>query len=60
VLPLLLRHTGLGRDRIRIVTDKSSHRDVAEEFGIVLRVEKVTPENYGRILAEELREGTSS
>jgi len=57
VLPLLLRHTGLGRDRIRIVTDKSGHRDVAEEYGIGLRVEKVTPDNYRRILAEELREG---
>lgn len=57
VLPLLLRHTGLGADRIRIVTDKSTHRDIAEEYGIGMRVEKVTPENYVRILSEDLRSG---
>jgi homospermidine synthase len=57
VLPLLLRHTGLGPDRIRIVTDKGTHRDIAEEYRVGLRVEKVTPENYRRILDEELRTG---
>ena len=57
VLPLLLRHTGLGPDRIRIVTDKPTHRDIAEEFRVGIRVEKVTPENYRRILAEELKAG---
>ena len=57
VLPLLLRHTGLGPDRIGIVTDKTTHRDIAEEYGITMRVEKVTPENYVRILSEELRAG---
>ncbi len=51
VLPLLLRHTGLKPDRIRIVTDKSTHRDIAEEYRIAIRVEKVTPENYRRILS---------
>ncbi|MCW5592657.1 MAG: saccharopine dehydrogenase NADP-binding domain-containing protein, partial [Burkholderiales bacterium] len=57
VLPLLLRHTGLGPDRIRIVTDKSTHRDIAEEYRVGIRVEKVTPENYRRILSEELKAG---
>lgn len=57
VLPLLLRHTGLGPDRIRIVTDKDSHRDLAAQHGVALRVEALTRANYRRILGEELRAG---
>jgi homospermidine synthase len=57
VLPLLLRHAGLRPDRIRIVTDKPTHRDIAEEYRIGIRIEKVTPENYRTILSEELKAG---
>jgi len=57
VLPLLLRHTGLGPDRLRIVTDKDSHRELAAEYGIAMRVEALTRGNYRAILAGELRPG---
>ncbi|MEZ5544874.1 MAG: saccharopine dehydrogenase NADP-binding domain-containing protein [Lysobacteraceae bacterium] len=57
VLSLLLRHTSLGPDRIRILTDKDSHRDVAEEYLVGLRAEKVTPENFRHLLGEELCPG---
>ncbi|MBU1237655.1 MAG: saccharopine dehydrogenase NADP-binding domain-containing protein [Gammaproteobacteria bacterium] len=57
VLPLLLRHIGIRPDQIRIVTDHDSHRDVAEAYGIAMRVEAVTPHNYRRIFEEELRPG---
>jgi homospermidine synthase len=57
VLPLLLRHVGIGPDRIRIVTDRDTHRDVADAHGIAMRVQALTRENYRAVLAEELRAG---
>ena len=57
VLPLLLRHIGLRPGAIRTVTDRDTHRDVADACGIAMRVEALTEENYRRILAEELRAG---
>jgi homospermidine synthase len=57
VLPLLLRHIAMRRDQIRIITDHDVHADIAAEYDISMRVEKVTRENYRRILAEELRAG---
>ncbi len=57
VLPLLLRHVDGAKDRLRIVTDKDTHCDLAGAYEIAMRVEALTRENYRRILAEELREG---
>ncbi len=57
VLPLLLRHVGVPRERIRILTDKPTHRAVAEAHGVSMRVEALTRENHRAILAEELRAG---
>ena len=57
VLPLLLRHIDMGPEQIRIVTDHDKHRDVADEYGVSLRVQALTRENYRAVLAEELRPG---
>jgi homospermidine synthase len=57
VAPLLLRHVGMRPEAIRIVTDRDTHREVADAHGIALRVEALTRENYRRILGEELRAG---
>ncbi len=57
VLPLLLRHVAMHPGQIRIVTDHGNHRDIAAEYGVGMRVEALTRENYRRILAEELGPG---
>ncbi|PZN31094.1 MAG: homospermidine synthase, partial [Proteobacteria bacterium] len=50
VLPLILRHVGITRERITIVAADEAGRAVAEEYGIKLMVEALTPENYERVL----------
>ncbi|MBU1395998.1 MAG: saccharopine dehydrogenase NADP-binding domain-containing protein, partial [Gammaproteobacteria bacterium] len=57
VLPLLLRHIAIQPGQIRIVTDRDTHRDVADRHGVALRVQALTRENYRSVLAEELGPG---
>ncbi|MBU0752598.1 MAG: saccharopine dehydrogenase NADP-binding domain-containing protein [Gammaproteobacteria bacterium] len=57
VLPLLLRHIDIDPARIRIVTEHDGHREIADAHGIAMRVEAMTPDNYRRILDEELGAG---
>jgi homospermidine synthase len=57
VLPLLRRHIAIRPDRMRIVTDRDVQRGIADSYGIAMRVEALTRENYRRILAEELGPG---
>jgi homospermidine synthase len=50
VLPLILRHLGIARDRITIVTaDEMGHAE-ANDYGIRFINEPLTPENYRRML----------
>ncbi|NWG75621.1 MAG: homospermidine synthase, partial [Rubrivivax sp.] len=57
VLPLLLRHIAMRPERIRIITENDAHRDIAAQYGISLRAQALTRENYRGILAEELGPG---
>lgn len=57
VLPLLLRHIAIRPEQIRIITDHDTHREVADEYGIAMRIEEITRENYQTILTEELGPG---
>lgn len=57
MLPLLLRHIAIRPEQIRIVSDDDRNRDVAAEYGVDLRVQALTRENYRDILAEELGPG---
>jgi homospermidine synthase len=57
VLPLLLRHVDMDRHRLRIVTDRDDHAEVAARHGVSMRVHALTPENYREVLAEELGAG---
>jgi homospermidine synthase len=57
VLPLLLRHIAIRPEQIRIVTERDIHRDIAEHYGVSLRAQTLTRENYREILAEELGSG---
>ena len=57
VLPLLLRHVGMDPARIRAVSDRGDTRGVAAAYGIPVRVEALTRENYASVLGEELGPG---
>jgi homospermidine synthase len=57
VLPLLLRHIAIRPEQIRIVTEHDAHRDIAEEYGISMRVQALTRDNYRDVLTEELHPG---
>jgi homospermidine synthase len=51
VLPLILRHIDIPRDRITIVTAEERGRALAAELGVRFVVEPVTRENYLTVLA---------
>jgi homospermidine synthase len=57
VLPLLLRHVAIRPEQIHIVTENEAHRDIADQYGVKLRDQALTRENYRSILAEELGPG---
>jgi homospermidine synthase len=58
VLPLILRHIGVDRDRITIFTAHDRGRQIAQAGGISdFRVEPLTPETYRTQLGSVLREG---
>src|SRR5579863_4813097 len=57
VLPLVLRHIGIGPDRITIVTADEAGSAEAERYGIKLIQERLTRENYRRVLAPLIGRG---
>ncbi len=57
VLPLILRHVGIPRENITIVTAEERGREVAEEYGIRFVVEPATRENYRDLLTPLLGKG---
>jgi homospermidine synthase len=50
VLPLLLRHLEVRPEQIEIFAADEMGRAIAEEYGIILRVEPVNKQNYRRLL----------
>jgi homospermidine synthase len=50
VLPLILRHIDMPRDRITIVTAEERGHDVADEYGITFVKQALTRENYKSVL----------
>jgi homospermidine synthase len=58
VLPLILRHVALDRDRITIFTAHDRGRDVAQSWGIAdFRLQPLTRETYRQQLEPLLRQG---
>ena len=57
VLPLILRHIDMPKDRITVVTAETRGRDVAAEFGVRFVLEPVTRENYRALLEPLLGAG---
>ncbi len=59
VLPLILRHVGVDRDRITIFTAEDSGRDVAQGCGVSdFRVQPLMPETYQGHLKPLLGQGS--
>src|SRR6201987_5346903 len=57
VLPLILRHIGITADRLTIVTAEDKGREEAEKYGIKFVKERLTRENYRRLLSPLLGRG---
>src|SRR5690348_16788399 len=57
VLPLILRHIDMPRDRIEIVSADERGADVAASYGIAFTVLPLTRDNYRDILTPRLSEG---
>jgi homospermidine synthase len=57
VLPLILRHIGIAPERITIVTAEDKGSEEAEKFGIRFVKERLTRENFRRVLNPLLGRG---
>jgi len=54
VLPMLLRHTDIMPERMKIVTADESGKHVAAQYGIEFVVDQLTRENYTQVLKKYL------
>jgi len=50
VMPLLLRHVDIARERITIITADEAGADEAKEYGIRFLIEPLTRDNFERVL----------
>jgi homospermidine synthase len=57
VLPLILRHIDMPREKIAIVTAEAAGRAIAAEYGIDFKVEPLTRDNYRTVLEPMLGAG---
>jgi len=57
VLPLILRHIDMPKDRITIITAEERGREVAAEYGIRFAIDPITRDNYRDVLTPLLGEG---
>lgn len=57
VLPLIIRHIGIDRKNITIVTGDNRGRDIARREGVSLLVKPLNPQNYHKILEPLLGKG---
>src|SRR5215469_5268379 len=57
VLPLLLRHVGIAPERVTIVTAEDKGSEEAAKYGIRFVKERLTRENYRRVLNPLLGRG---
>jgi homospermidine synthase len=57
ILPMLLRHTDITPDRMRIVSADDAGKNTAGEAGIEFVLETLTPENHASVLKKHLKEG---
>ena len=57
VLPLILRHIGIPRDRISIITADEHGSEIANKEGVSFRIDPLTKSNYGDVIDKYLGKG---
>ncbi len=57
VVPMLLRHTDIIPERMKIVAHNDAGKAYAQQYGIEFVVETLTPENYAAVLKKNVKEG---
>lgn len=57
ILPMLLRHTDITPERMRIITANDLGKHVAAGYGIEFLVDPLTHENYAAVLKKHLKKG---
>jgi homospermidine synthase len=57
VLPLILRHIDMPRERIAIITGDDRGMEVAREYGVPMAITPLTQENYRALLLPRLGRG---
>lgn len=57
VLPLLLRHIEIAPQQILIIEPDASGLDIANEYGVQLRTEELTPDNFRQLLGPIFQPG---
>lgn len=57
ILPMLMRHTDIAPERMRIIASEDRGRMVADQFGVEFIVESLTPENYATVLKKHISAG---
>lgn len=57
VLPLILRHIGVGRKNVQIITADAFGRNVARAEGVAFKILPITESNYKSVLDAHLRKG---
>ena len=57
VLPLILRHIGIAPERVTIVTAEERGHDEATQYGVKFIKERLTRENFRRVLNPLLGRG---
>jgi homospermidine synthase len=56
VLPVLLRHIDIAKERIKIVSAEEDIKGIAKEYGVEFIVHPLTKENYEKFLNANLKE----
>ncbi|HEY4487816.1 MAG TPA: saccharopine dehydrogenase NADP-binding domain-containing protein, partial [Candidatus Paceibacterota bacterium] len=57
ILPLILRHIGIPRERIIITTADKHGSEIAKKEGVTFHIEPLTKTNYKGIIDKYLSEG---
>ncbi|MBI2004549.1 homospermidine synthase [Patescibacteria group bacterium] len=57
ILPMLLRHTDIVPERMRIIASEDRGKAVAEQFGIEFVIETLTQDNYVSVFKKQLSAG---
>ena len=57
MLPMLLRHTDITPERMKIIAANGGAKESSAQYGVAFIEETLTPENYAAVLKKNLKEG---